>query len=225
LKSIMVIPSRQGRFVGIVLAAMLATASQAQEHGRHPRFDDPKRWSQIFDDPARDLWQKPDEVLAALALKHTDRVADIGAGTGYFSVRLAPRVPDGVVFAVDIEPTLVAHLAARAKAEGLANVRAVQGGAASAKLPEPVDLVLLVNVYHHIANRPAYFRALRSALRPGGRIAVIDFKPEAAEGAPKSMRMPISRVASEMKQAGYRHTRSHDMLPHQYFLIFEPAAE
>jgi SAM-dependent methyltransferase len=221
----MVIPSRQNWFVGIALAVALATPALAQEHGRHPRFDDPKKWSQIFDDPARDRWQKPGDVLDALALKRTDRIADIGAGTGYFSVRLARHVPDGVVFAVDIEPKLVAHLAARAKAEGLTNIRAVKGSATSANLPEPVDVVLLVNVYHHIADRPDYFRRLRGALRPGGRVAVIDYKPEATQGAPKSLRMPVSRVAAEMKQAGYRHARSHDMLPHQYFLIFEPAAE
>jgi SAM-dependent methyltransferase len=216
---------RRTVFLCLALAVALAAPLSAQQHGPagHPRFDDPQRWSKIFDDPARDRWQKPAEVLQALELKRTDRVADIGAGTGYFTVRLARAVPDGVVFAVDIEPNLVKHLAERAKAEGLANVRPVLGGPTSANLPEPVALALLVNVYHHIGNRAAYFRGLRAALQPGGRIAIIDFKPDAPQGPPKSARLPVERVVAEMKRAGYRQARSFDILPYQYFLVFEPA--
>jgi cyclopropane fatty-acyl-phospholipid synthase-like methyltransferase len=209
------------------LALALAAPLSAQQHGPgmagHPRFDDPHKWSQVFDDPARDRWQKPAEVLKALELKRNDRVADIGAGTGYFTVRLARAVPDGMVFAVDIEPNLLRHIEQRAKAEGLANVRPVLGGPASANLPEPVDLAMLVDVYHHIGERPAYFRGLRSALRPGARVVIIDFKPDAPQGPPKSARVPAQRVAEEMKRAGYRHARSFDILPYQYFLVFEPA--
>jgi cyclopropane fatty-acyl-phospholipid synthase-like methyltransferase len=160
--------------------------------------------------------------LQALELKRADRVADIGAGTGYFTVRLARAVPDGVVFAVDVEPNLVKHLAERAKAEGLANVRPLLGSSTSANLPEPIDLAMLVNVYHHIGERPAYFRGLRSTLRPGARVAIIDFKPDAPQGPPKSARLPVERVVAEMKRAGYRHARSFDILPYQYFLVFEP---
>ncbi len=194
--------------------------AQASPPAHRHSFDDPQRWSRVFDDPARDKWQKPDEVIRALALKPTDRVADIGAGTGYFAMRLARAAPQGIVFAADIAPQMVAHLADRAKKEGLANVRAVQASAASPNLPEPVDLVLVVNTYHHIDNRPDYFRKLKDSLRPGGRVAIIDFTRNAPEGPPKRLRVSAKQIAAEMKQAGYAPASSHSFLPRQNFLEF-----
>lgn len=197
-------------------APAFAQAPPARQHS----FDDPQRWSRLFDDPARDQWQKPDEVIRALALKPSDRVADIGAGTGYFAVRLARAAPQGVVYAVDIAPKMVAHLSERAKKEGLANIRPVQASAASPNLPEPVDLVLVVNTYHHIENRPDYFRKLKGSLRDGGRVAIIDFTLDAPEGPPKRLRLSAERITKEMQQAGYTLARSQAFLPRQNFLEF-----
>lgn len=196
--------------------------AQASPPAHQHQFDDPQRWSKVFDDPARDQWQKPDEVIKALALKPADRVADIGAGTGYFAVRLARAVPQGTVFAADIAPKMVAHLRERAQKESLANMRAVQAKAASPQLPEAVDLVLVVNTYHHIDNRPDYFRKLKGSLRPGGRVAIIDFTLDAPEGPPKRMRLSAERITKEMQQAGYALARSHAFLPRQNFLEFAP---
>ncbi len=198
-----------------------AFAQAAPPAHRHS-FDDPQRWSRAFDDPARDAWQKPDEVIRALALKPADRIADIGAGTGYFAVRLARAAPQGIVFAADIEPKMVAHLADRAMKEGLANVRAVQAKADSPELPEPVDLALVVDTYHHIDSRADYFRRLKGSLRPGGRVAIIDFKRDAPEGPPKRLRVSAKQIAAEMKEAGYKLARSHAFLPRQNFLEFAP---
>lgn len=214
----------------LVGALMLSGLAHAQDmhkgHGggaHHPRFDDPEKWAKSFDDPERAKWQKPDEVIAALALKPGDKVADIGAGTGYFAMRIAPKVSNGVVYAVDLEPKMVAWLADRAKKTGIVNLKAVQGSEASAKLPEPVDVVLLVNVYHHIDKRTAYFKGLQKSLRPGARVVIVDFRPEAEQGAPKHMRIAAATIDKEMKAAGFERTASHSFLPHQNFLVFQIA--
>ena len=188
--------------------------------GHHSRFDDPKKWSATFDDPERDKWQMPDRIIAALELRPSDLVADIGAGTGYLAVRIARQLKSGTVFAVDVEPNMVKHLAERAQANGIANLRAVVGSETSPKLPEPVDVAILLNVYHHLSERTDYFKRLHSSLKPGGRVAIIDFRPESPAGAPKHMRLPADRIRSEMTAAGYVPAGSHDFLPRQNFLLF-----
>src|SRR5262245_39500075 len=155
-------------------------------------FGDAEKWAKQFDDPQRDAWQKPDEVLDVLHLQRTDKVADIGAGTGYFSVRIAKRVPDGRVFSVDIEPDMVRYLGERAHREHLSGLVPVLA-AAGPNLPEPVDIVLVVNTYHHIENRTSYFAKLKDALVPNGRAAIVDFKVDAAEGTPAKERVPTER--------------------------------
>jgi cyclopropane fatty-acyl-phospholipid synthase-like methyltransferase len=148
-------------------------------------------------------------------------VADIGSGTGYFAVRLAKSASHPKVFGADIEPSMVAWLSDRAKKEGLSNIVSVQASATSANLPSPVDLILIVDTYHHIGNRAAYFRALQKSLNPGGRIAIIDFKESAPEGPPKEFRFSPEQVRREMAEAGYRLTASPAFLPRQQFLIFQ----
>jgi SAM-dependent methyltransferase len=142
--------------------------------GFHRRFDNAEKWAKEFDNPERDAWQKPEEVLDALHLQPTSLVADIGAGTGYFSVRIAKRVPEGKIFAADVEPDMVRCLGARAEREHLANLTPVQARTDATDLPEPVDLILVVDTYHHIDDRTRYFAALQSSLRPGGRLVIID---------------------------------------------------
>ncbi|MGZ5121778.1 MAG: class I SAM-dependent methyltransferase [Burkholderiales bacterium] len=192
-------------------------------HTHQHTFGDAQKWSKVFDDPKRDAWQKPHEVIQALGLKPDAIVADIGAGTGYFAVRLAHMVPDGRVYAVDTEPDMVKHLAERAKANGVNNLTAVAGKADDARIPEKADVLLLVDVYHHIDKRETYFRKLGDSLKPSGRVAIIDFTPESPMGPPKSMRVTAGRVKSELKTAGYDLVQEHAFLPNQYFLVFSPA--
>lgn len=188
-------------------------------HGHfHHRFDDAERWAEVFDDPARDEWQRPDEVIAALGLGADARVADLGAGTGYFAMRLARQVPDGKVYAVDIEPDMVRYLEERAGQEGVDNLIPVLGAADDAGLPEAVDLILIVDTYHHIADRVGYFERLAPSLRDGGRLAIIDFTAESPMGPPVEHRIPAEQVIAELAEAGYRLVARHDFLPHQYFV-------
>lgn len=213
------------RWLATALCAACATATpvlaQAPSTHRH-RFSDAERWAQVFDNPKRDLWQKPDEVLRALALPPDAVVADLGAGTGYFAVRLARRLPSGRVYGVDVEPDMVRHLAERARRERLDNLVAVAAAPDAPNLPEKVDLVLLVNVYHHIDERERYFDRLEDDLRPGGRVAIVDFRLDAPAGPPRATRIAGERVKEELTRAGYRLVQEHDFLPNQYFLVFEP---
>ena len=203
-----------------LLAALTAAAQSPHTH-QHS-FDDAEKWAHVFDDPKRDAWQKPHQVIEALALEPGALVADLGAGTGYFAVRLANMVPKGRVYGVDLEPGMVKYLGERAQREKRNNMIAVAGAADDPRLPEKVDLILLVDVYHHIEAREAYFRKLRGYLRPGGRVAVIDFRLDSPEGPPKAARIAPERVTAELKAAGYALAQEHGFLPNQYFLVFTP---
>ena len=212
------------RFLAALSALVFALQAVAQSpHTHEHRFDNAEQWAKEFDDPKRDAWQKPHEVIGALAPKPDAVIADIGAGTGYFAVRFAHMVPKGRVYGVDTEPDMVKYLAERAKREGLTNVVAVAGSPGDPKLPEKADLVLLVDVYHHIEGREAYFRTLRGELKPGARIAIIDFRKDSPNGPPRSARIAPGRVEDEMRKAGYALDREHGFLPYQYFLVFRAA--
>jgi len=207
-----------------VLVLVASCAAAQSPHGHQHSFRDAEKWSHVFDDPERDAWQKPHEVIQALALKPDARIADLGAGTGYFSARLANMLPHGRVYAVDIEPDMVAYLEARARREGLRNVVALKGEPHDPRLPEKVDLILLVDVYHHIGDRASYFRRLRESLRPGGRVVIIDFKLDSPVGPPRAARIAPESVRVEMQAAGYVLVNEHTFLPRQYFLVFAPAS-
>jgi cyclopropane fatty-acyl-phospholipid synthase-like methyltransferase len=150
-------------------------------------------------------------------------VADIGAGTGYFSVRLAKALPGATVYAVDVEPSMLDHIRKRALGEGLKNVVTLQASGTSPNLTKPVDVVLVVDTYHHLPNRATYFRELQKSLAAGGRVAIIDFRKDSPDGPPPEFRFEADQIVGEMKQAGYRLDAKHDFLPRQHFLVFRPA--
>jgi SAM-dependent methyltransferase len=206
------------------VAGLLPVPSPAQAPHTHAHsFGGAEKWAKVFDDPERDAWQKPHDVIQALALEPDAVIADIGSGTGYFSVRFANMTPRGRVYGVDTEPDMVKYLAERAKREGLKNVTAVAGAPNDPRLPEKADLIILVDVYHHVEDRERYFRQLQKSLKPGGRIAVIDFRMDSPVGPPQSARIAPDRVKAELKRAGYALTQEHAFLPNQYFLVFQTA--
>jgi ubiquinone/menaquinone biosynthesis C-methylase UbiE len=210
----------------LLLAAVPALARSSDDATSHRRFDDPAYWSKVFDDPGRAAWQKPEELVAALGLRPGQCVADLGAGTGYFSHLLSAAVgPTGTVLAVDPEPNLVAHLRERAEREGSANVVPVLASLDNPRLPAGlVDVVLIVDTFHHIDDRVAYFRRLRQALRPPGRIAIVDWqKRELPVGPEMDHKLAREQVVREMETAGYRLIEESSILPYQYFLIFQPS--
>jgi ubiquinone/menaquinone biosynthesis C-methylase UbiE len=210
----------------MLLCSFLAGAALAQApHDHQHSFKGADQWAHVFDDPARDDWQKPHQVIQALKLAPDAVVADIGAGTGYFTARVSRMLPNARIYAVDVEPDMVRHLAARAKREKLANVTAVQATPQEARLPEKIDVALFVDVYHHIDERQRYFEDLRRALKPGGRVAIIDFTMDSDLGPPPRARISRAQVARELAAAGYVLADEPDFLPNQYFLIFTASVQ
>ena len=194
------------------------------EHSHHHGSRSVEEWLRILEDPSRDEWQKPAQVVEALGLRPGQDVADIGAGTGYFSVRFAQAVgPGGKVFAVDIDQGLIDHLNERAKDAGLSNLKAVLAAPNDPLLSEKsVDIVFVCNVIHHVQDRQGYFAKLSGALRPGGRLAIVDFyKRETPVGPPAAMKIARADLISELREAGFALAQEFDFLPHQYFLVFE----
>jgi ubiquinone/menaquinone biosynthesis C-methylase UbiE len=177
---------------------------------------DAESYARVLEDPSRDAWQKPHAVLQTLALKPTEVVADIGAGTGYFARRFAHHV--ATVYAVDIDPKLLEIASQKAPA----NLKTVLASPDDPKLAKAsVDTIFICNVLHHIDNRPAYLETLRSALKPGGRIVVLEFhKKELPVGPPAEMKIAEPALIQEFRGAGFEVARRHDILPYQYFLEF-----
>lgn len=201
------------------------TASQTHEHGqrnddataRHS-FADAESWAESFENPGRDKWQLPDSVVAALAVRDDLVIADIGSATGYFPVRFARACPKGQVIGADIEAEMVWYLNERSRREAIPNLVSVLAAPDDPHLPTFVDLVFLCNTYHHIDDRVDYFTRLKNQLRPGGRVAVVDFRPASPRG-PRH-KLPPDVIESEMSDAGYALVDSYEFLPDQYFLVF-----
>ncbi|HEY4242009.1 MAG TPA: methyltransferase domain-containing protein [Kofleriaceae bacterium] len=171
--------------------------------------------SHKMDDPGRDDWQHPDDVVRALALTPAMTVADVGAGTGYFTRRLARAVPDGTVIAAELDPGRVKQL----EALGLANVRVVQASrCASGLAPQSVDAILVVHVWHHLEDRACVARDLAAALRPGGKVVVVEYAVDAKDGPPQAMRLAPDTVVADLAGAGFAASVSAVALPDQYMV-------
>lgn len=192
--------------------------------GNHRSFADVAHWAKIFDDPERMQWQKPLEVLAVLALQQGEVVADLGAGTGFFTVYLAAQVGEhGRVYAVDTEQGMLDYIMKRPGIEA-SRVIPVLATPHDPKLPEgEVDLVLIVDTWHHIGDRLNYLPRLRRALAPGGRVVVIDYREgELPVGPPPTEKLSRQTVVREFEKAGWRLAAESVALPYQYFLTFYP---
>ncbi len=211
----------------ILLAGLAAPVEERHDATIHHAFDDVAKWVQVFDDPGRDVWQKPDEVLHALGVLPGMTVADLGAGTGYFSVHLARSVGDnGRVLAIDVEPKLVDYMKERATKSHLAQFVPLLAPADDPKLPaKGVDLVLIVDTWHHIDDRLHYLAKLAAGLKDGGRVAVVDFKKgDFPVGPPDAHKLTADAVTAEFLAAGWTPAAHWDELPYQYVLVFTPPA-
>jgi len=184
----------------------------------------------LLERPERDTYQKPDQVMAALAFRPGERVADVGAGSGYFARRISKTVgPTGVVWAIDIAPEVLEYLDTRARREGLANIRNQRVPPDDPQLlAGGVDTILMVDTLHYIRSRDrgAYAKKLRAGLAPGGRVVVIDFVPKSPEerpwGPPPEQKMSREEVDAAMAEAGLAPVRVHDFLTEQFFVEYRP---
>ena len=179
-----------------------------------------KRWS--YEGGDRDSWQKPAAVVAALQLDPGDVVADIGAGGGYFTFRFADVVgPGGKVYAVDVDEGMIAYLRERAAQENRDNVEVVLAAADDPRLPEGgVDVIFTANTYHHFGDRTDYFRRARKYLKPGGRVAIVDFNDNSWFAYWFSHFTPPEEITQEMEAAGYLREVQLGFLDRQSFQIF-----
>ena len=174
--------------------------------------------------PERASWQKPDEIVRALELKNGDVVADIGAGTGYFTRRFAKAVaPDGKVYAVDVAADVLGYLQEQANQEGLHNIATIVSVEADPMLPKgTVDLAFFCDTTHHIANRVNFYRHMAPGLKEHGRMAIVDYAPGAERNPhPVEELVPRSQVISEAEDGGFKLVKEYQFLPYQYFLVFE----
>ena len=173
----------------------------------------------------RDSEQQPARVVEELHLNAGERVADLGAGGGYFTWRLADAVgPTGKVYAVDIDPDMTGYLKSTAQQRGYANVETIVASPDDPKLPEHgIDLLFTCNTYHHIENRPAYFARLKRSLAPRGRVAIIDYRPEGFFQTIFPHATATDAITREMTEAGYKLDHRYDFLSDQSFLVFVPA--
>jgi ubiquinone/menaquinone biosynthesis C-methylase UbiE len=208
-----------------VLAAMLAAAlarAAADDATTHHAFDDVEHWVRIFDDPKRAEWQRPRELVAALGIRPGMRVADVGAGTGYFLPRLAAAVGQkGRVLGLDVEDAMVAYMTKRAERAGLLQVVAKKVAADDPGLGErSVDRVLVVDTWHHLGDRRAYSAKLARALAPGGFVLVVDFKKESRRGPPAEAKLTPDEVIADLAAGGLTALLvDGDPLPDQFVVI------
>lgn len=195
------------------------------EAGRHQslvhRFEDADAWAKRFDDPDRDAWQKPGEVVRLMQIESGMRIADIGAGTGYFLPWLSRAVGEhGSVVGLDIEADMVRYMNERAQREGLANVDARVVATDDPKLaPGSLDRILIVDTWHHIGERVAYSKKLAAGLSDGGEIMIVDFTMESDRGPPKVHRIEAAAILSELEAAGLSARLVAETLPDQFIVV------
>ena len=214
-------------FIILFLAYPSTVYSGEQKHQQphaQQQFSDIQKWVEIFESPDRAEWQKPDEVVQRMNLKSGDIVADIGAGTGYFTRLFAKAVgQQGKAIGLDIEASMVEYMKEDARKLNLKNYEARVVKPDDPGLPaKSVDVIFICNTYHHIEDRMNYLKRLAAALKPNGRIVIVDFYKKPLPVGPRSLEHKISEeeVKKEFQKAGYRLIRSLDFLPYQYFLEF-----
>jgi arsenite methyltransferase len=210
--------------VFLLLAAWQLLAAQTVNQQHHPPLN-ASEYIKVLEDPARDAWQQPDQVIENLGLHLGDEVADLGAGSGYFTIRLAREVGEsGKVYAVDIDQMMLDYIDQRAQEEKLDNIQTILADPDDPKLgSHSVDLIFICDVLHHIHERDKYYPKLYRALRLGGRLVDIDFqKRKLPVGPPVEMKIDKKDCIKEIEAAGFHFEQEFDFLKYQYFLVFEP---
>ena len=205
---------------GVALAGPVALA--AAQDLPHARLFPPEDLG-LLESPDRSLWQRPDEIMDALNIAEGSIVADVGAGAGWFTVRLARRVgPNGRVYAEDIQRLMLEAIANRVRREGLTNVETVEGTAEDPKLPAGLDAVLIVGVYAELPEPISLLRDVAAALKPQGRLGIVDFTKEGFGPGPPTMegRVETADVIRDAEAAGLALLSNETFLTFEFLLVF-----
>jgi ubiquinone/menaquinone biosynthesis C-methylase UbiE len=218
-------------FLFLFTALILPVSATAQDsvkrdvHQMHRLHTDPKSYIRALEDPKRDAYQKPQEVLMALGLRAGEIIADIGAGSGYFTFRLAHHVGDkGRVYAVDVSPDMILHINRRIRELKVSNVVSVLAEPDDPLLANrSVDRFFFCDSWHHIENQTQYLSVMKRMLKPKGEVVMIDFhKKDIPVGPPLQMKIAREDVIKQLESNGFRLSKEHTFLPYQYFLVFAP---
>ena len=215
-------PLRNLRPAGLALALALLVAPAAAQQRQHGRLFPPQDLG-LLEGPDRDAWQRPEQIMDHLGIAEGSVVADLGAGGGWFTIRLAHRVgPNGRVYAEDIQPEMIGAIARRVDREGLKNrVVTVLGTAEDPGLPALVDVVLIVDAYHEMDDPRTLLRNVRKSLKPGGRVGIVEYKKDGhGPGGPVEERVDPERVIRDAEAAGLRLESRGNFLRYQYLLEF-----
>jgi SAM-dependent methyltransferase len=210
---------------GLMLQGLVAAQDQVQrdKHAMHRLHQDSKAYIAMLEDPKRDAYQKPHEVITALELKEGEVIADIGAGSGYFSFRFSHHVGEGGrVYAVDINPDMILHMNRRTRDLKLKNVVTLLSAPDDPLLPDSsIDRFFICDTWHHIERQAQYLSLIKRMLKPGGQVIMVDFqKKDLPVGPPLAMKIAREDLVRQMEENGFRLAREHTFLPYQYFLIF-----
>jgi arsenite methyltransferase len=212
-------------FVSLVSAQQNSRLSPEEMHRLHQNS---KAYIAFLDDPARDEYQKPHEVIMALDLKEGEHIADIGAGAGYFTFRIARHVGStGRVYAVDINPDMIIHMNRVIRDREIRNVTTILAPPDDPLLPDhSIDRFFICDTWHHIQDQTQYLARMKRMLKPSGQIVMIDFqKRELPLGPPAEMKIAKQDLTAQMRANGFDLAKEHTFLPYQYFLVFRPIAD
>jgi predicted methyltransferase len=224
-------------FASLAMTSLAVTSSSCKRPGSRTddpsahHYDDKEAALARFEEPERDAWAMPGKVVEALEITPAMDVADIGAGSGYFTRRLATAAPDGTTLAVDVDADFKNHIQQHRAEWGTPNIETRLTVYENPMLPvDTVDLVFISNTYSYLQDRAAYFTAIYKALRRGGRLAVIDWRHDVEcprqLGCPKpDDRIPVATAITELEAVGFTVLAHHEFLPYQYFLILGRAVD
>jgi ubiquinone/menaquinone biosynthesis C-methylase UbiE len=203
-----------------ILAALVLMATVPATSAQQKLYP-PERIGEL-EGPDRDAWQRPDQVMDALRIGEGSHVADLGAGGGWFTMRLANRVgPNGLVYAQDVQQQMIEAINRRVRRAELKQVKTVLGTSSDPRLPAPVDAVLIVDTYHEMEQPVTVLRNVAAALKPNGLIGIIEFKKDGwGPGPEMDERAEPDRVIRDATAAGLRLKSHETFLRYQYMLVF-----
>jgi SAM-dependent methyltransferase len=184
-------------------------------------FDQVEKYIAFLEKPEREAWQKPDDVVKALGLQGTETLVDVGAGSGYFAFRFARALPQGKVIATDTEAEMIRHIHHRAMHDGVANIEAVLTKPDDPEIGKDADWVFICDVFHHVPERAAWLDRIVKEMKPGARLALIEFKQgKLPQGPPEAVKIPRKQLLALATRAGLVLDGEKKLLPYQAFLVF-----
>jgi 2-polyprenyl-3-methyl-5-hydroxy-6-metoxy-1,4-benzoquinol methylase len=209
-------------FILLSLPLLFVSAQERQQpSGQSRGARSPEEYINLLESERRIGGLQVDKVVEALKVKPDDRVCDLGAGSGLFTRPLARKANGkGVVYAVDIDSELLKYVERTAQEQKLTNIKPIQASETDPKLPEAVDLITIIDTLHHISNQAEYLKALKKRLKPGGRVAIIDFSRDWPAGHEK-MIYTVSDLDGWMTAAGFKRVEQHDFLDNNFFVVYQ----